>query len=816
MFDILVWWLLITSIGIAAAPLAFHFFRALPGRGYAFAKVLGWLAVGYVYWLLAILGFVTNTFSAMAFIILLFACASWWFGRRADSSGATPLAWLRTEWRFALLVEFVFLASFLAFAYYRAHNPEIDGTEKPMEFMFLNSILKSETFPPHDAWLSGFAISYYYFGYVLVAILTKLSGIQPSIAFNLGLTTLFALSATGAFGLGYALVKASENESHGAAVRSRSGSDAAAYGIGFLSIFLLLIVGNLEGSIESLHSAGYLSPQFVQWLDINNLDTAPINKTFVPSDNWWWWRASRVLNDHDPRNNDHVEVIDEFPSFSFLLGDLHPHVLALPFGLLGLASAFEILIGRGVFPFPFNRQNVWRILLLGVIVGAFGFLNLWDLPTFGFVVVASYALVEWRQRGMSRETLINVAKFAVVLGGLSVLLYSPFYIGFQSQARGVMPVVPFKTPIQQYLIMFGLFDFILASFIGKLILKNGDGFARVWGDALRFAILLVLVPVLIAVGVILVLVLSPDLQAQVASALPINPAGNIPQQTVVIFFSRLLAQPWVTLLQIILISSVGVLILPRSFATREGDRRDAGIRFALLLALTAFTLTFGTEYIYIRDTFGTRMNTVFKLYYQAWALFAMAAAFGVYYLWRNLSRLPRVVFAAGFGLLFAVSMVYPVLAAPNRTDNFKGDATLDGMAQVQKYAPDEYAAIKWLNENAPDDSIILEAPGPQYSDWNRFSMGTGFPTVLGWAGHELQWRGNSVEIDQRNPDVEQIYKSLDANRAKDLLAKFNIRYVIITPREQQKYALATVMIDKFKRIGKVVFEQGNVKIFQVE
>src|SRR3972149_5534325 len=122
----------------------------------------------------------------------------WWLGR----AGLAELrAWLREQAALALAVEALFLAAFALMAVVRAYNPEILGTEKPMEFMFINSILRSPTFPPHDAWLSGHAISYYYFGYVMVASLARLTGTTSSVAFNLGLALLFALTAVGSLGV---------------------------------------------------------------------------------------------------------------------------------------------------------------------------------------------------------------------------------------------------------------------------------------------------------------------------------------------------------------------------------------------------------------------------------------------------------------------------------------------------------------------------------------------------------------------------------------------------------------------------------------
>jgi len=107
----------------------------------------------------------------------------------------------------------LFLVAFAAWAVVRAANPEAVGTEKPMELAFINAILRSPNFPPHDPWLSGYAISYYYFGYVIIAMLAKFTGTAGGIAFNLGISLIFALSACGAFGLVYNLFECIETGS---------------------------------------------------------------------------------------------------------------------------------------------------------------------------------------------------------------------------------------------------------------------------------------------------------------------------------------------------------------------------------------------------------------------------------------------------------------------------------------------------------------------------------------------------------------------------------------------------------------------------
>jgi YYY domain-containing protein len=239
----------------------------------------------------------------------------------------------------------------------------------------------------------------------------------------------------------------------------------------------------------------------------------------------------------------------------------------------------------------------------------------------------------------------------------------------------------------------------------------------------------------------------------------------------------------------------------------------------LLLAFTGFLLTFGVEFVYLRDQFGTRMNTVFKFYFQTWTLFSIAAAYAVFYLARKLNGIARVVWFIVFALLLGASMVYPALAIPNRADDFAKKPMLDGIAWIRESNPGDYAAIQWLRANAPRGAVTLEAPGGEYSYGNRISMATGLPTVLGWAGHESQWRGNSklykddaMGID-RAADVARIYQTLDPQETLTLLDKYAIKFVVVGQGEREQYGLAKPQVDKFGKVMSLVFENGDTRVY---
>ncbi len=206
------------------------------------------------------------------------------------------------------------------------------------------------------------------------------------------------------------------------------------------------------------------------------------------------------------------------------------------------------------------------------------------------------------------------------------------------------------------------------------------------------------------------------------------------------------------------------------------------------------------------------MNTVFKFYYQAWVLLALASAYGVYYVIEKAKGLGRVLFLAGIVVLVALGMVYPLAAGFDKAGGFAHQPTLDGLAWVRQYSPDEYAAVQWLNENVSGTPAILEVSGGSFTEYGRVSSRTGLPTLLGWGGHELQWRGNYDEPGRREPDINAIYSSTDTQSVLTLLEKYGITYVYVGSLERGKYSPAALA--KFDRFMDVAFQQGNVTIYE--
>jgi len=408
------WWLLLQLFGLVGLPMAFRLLGNLPDRGYVFARPLGLLLTGYLLWLGGSLGFWQNGAGGTLIAMLLVAGLGVWLYLSRPDKDVSIVSWLRAHSTYWLAVEVLFAVALLAWIVYKAYNPNLEtaGGEKWMEIAFINATLRSDNFPPQDPWLSGFGISYYYFGYVLMAMVTRLSGLPAASAFNLFIPTLFALTLTGAFSLVYNLV-----DSRAGTMGEEAPGAGRAIGFGLLGALFVGILGNLEGLLEVLHSRGFFPIAFWRWLDIIDINEPPIPGGWIPTRFIWWWRASRVIHDCsfqgmltgdcNPPNN--WEVIDEFPFFSFLLGDVHPHVLALPFVLLALALALNLILnGKSANQQTSNLKSRisnlfasafggWpQFFIYAICLGALGFLNTWDFPIYLFVVTLAFAL--WRAR----------------------------------------------------------------------------------------------------------------------------------------------------------------------------------------------------------------------------------------------------------------------------------------------------------------------------------------------------------------------------------------------------------------------------------
>jgi hypothetical protein len=261
-------------------------------------------------------------------------------------------------------------------------------------------------------------------------------------------------------------------------------------------------------------------------------------------------------------------------------------------------------------------------------------------------------------------------------------------------------------------------------------------------------------------------------------------------------------------------------------ADSSHPRLSPSVLFVFLLIFLGVALTLSVEFVYLRDNFNTRMNTIFKFYYQGWVMMGLAST---YALWWLLNRGDKVMGVIGAYICAALSagmilagLFYPVLAYNDRVEGFKASLkpNLDGTSALAARSPDDWAAITWLNQNVSVPAVILEAPGHSYDYEGRISALTGLPAVLGWALHEDQWRGNYVEQGKREPDIATIYTTRDGQKTLDLLHKWNVSYVILGDTERNYIrglcdnlefgCNAASAVDKFEGLLPAVYTGGTM------
>ncbi len=1040
MIEAVIWFLMIELIGIAALPVAFQVFRFLPERGYTLAKPLGLLGTGYLVWLVSMLGLPFNPLVCWLGFILLFVTADGWLLLRQGRRLLRDMgAWFARHAWFVLLVELVFLLAYAYLLNMRSYTPEIRDYEKFGDFAFLKSLTLSDKMPPYDPWMSGYPINYYYFSHFMMAMLIKMTGVDPDIAFNLIIAGIFALTCLAVLGIGYNMVRLVQG-------LNRTWRHALLFGL--LALVMVCVMGNLD------------SVRQIFWPNTANGETGITNFVF----SWWW--PSRVIWDYMPDASSGgliytwSQTINEFPQFSFLIADIHPHVMTLPFALLAIALALNILVTPAGSPaLNMRRADGWFFSgVVAVTVGALYFLNTWDYPTY-LILVLLAALVRVRLvpkqpafvagpvAPPGEEVAIEPAKegrwarirrngYARWLGwsaglvAVSLALYLPFHLTFVSLV-GDFPVpepvasVPIlgsiakliifvawdRTPLLGYLLVFGLFAFPILSFLVlKLWPYLKEPYAYLdepgynpknevdWGNTWSFQLATGGIALFIisemtfyvlklnsAITVILAIVALPFLGVGLAllglETLERYRAERRAAQLrwgAFILAALMVAGGWILHFELygpflIVAIASGLLIwfesrpavveLEAHEAPPEDAPQNGGLnlwaadRFVLLMILLAVVIDFGTELIIVRDVFNSRLNTLFKFYYQSWVLFGLAAAYAS---WRVLSwawkiapfnnpneperldevepqpagrlagplpqaslrlnpalgmaggaggnlafrslqmptapEAPRIsggspaldlaglddpeaeeaedyvqarpyrpwwrwLWAFGLGLCLLGGLVFPIFGAYEKTNHYTQRVGLDGSTWLRDGGstgaglPEDYRAIEWLkNQIAADPSFIkpiLEASGEDWVDYSRVSTFTGLPTLMGWPGHENQWRGGkayarpgtfdcglllakyNLRPPQTRPSLQRdepncrlqlidfIYSTDNVQLAQTLLHAAGVQYVYVGTLEeglinrggtiQKQYPPEG--LTKFGQFMKVIYQSGSVTIY---
>ena len=830
---VLAWLLVVELIALIAFPLSYFVFRPLADRGIVLARLLGLLAVAYATWLVVNLNFMEFSVAAMLLGLLAVAGLS---GAVLIGLRREIIEFVRHRWRLLVTGEIIFLAAFFAFVVIRALNPDLwhpyRGGEKPMELAYFNALLRSTISPPYDPWFAGGYLNYYYWGYFILAIPTRLAGIVPTVAFNLAVPLLFALTASGAFSIVYNLaegVRRSRRPSRSTMTHVTDVEADAEYA-GDYKENPLQEFSRTETAIRSPVTAGITAALFVGF--IGNLDGliqlgqgvwGRLQGTGASILAFDFWRSSRMLPNQesiDPgpltfwlwgKGDLPPEVswhITEFPYFSFLFADLHAHMMAIPFTILVIALGLNVAVGLK------QLSIVWGVsalAMLAVAVGALWPINSWDYPSYLVLCLALVGLAAYGAWSSPKAAIAGGACIGISVAILSVIAFYPFHQSVETFGTGI-EATRWKTPLANFIGIHGLFLFIIGSFLAwqsrrALYLVVGQRLGVRYLDAA------------VATGA-----------HRRAHQGRLRLLAGIGLLAAAFFAVQGFATAGVLC---VFLALTGLALWDTLTSSGRGKEYSA---FPLVLTGLGIGLAIGVDLVRVEDDIG-RMNTLFKYYLGVWVLFGLSAAYFLWRMWYDHEFRPvkfnglRYLWLGVVGALILSSLIYTALGTQARiADRFHPlPATLDGTAYMleavhrEKEQPIELKwdleAIQWLQDHAQGSPVILEAHTEQYRWGGRMSIYTGLPTVLGWPWHQIQQRGPySGEVHVRAKDVEQIYTTENVQQARELLDRYDVTYVVVGDLERVFYpgeGLGKFDIMAQQNTAARVFDNGHTAIYEI-
>ncbi|HVS11728.1 MAG TPA: DUF2298 domain-containing protein, partial [Planctomycetota bacterium] len=611
---ILVWVAALELLGLVAFPLCWLAFPRFADRGWMLSKAVGLLVVGFSGWLAASLRWAPWSRATLLAAIVALGGAGIVLGWRARGA---LIGFLRERSGLVVGQEIVFWAFFAFLLWCRYQNPDLwhaaRGGEKPMDFAYLNAVVKSSYFPPYDPWFAGGYINYYYYGFVLAAVPVLLTGVAPAVAYNLIVPTFFALTAAGASSGASALVSAlGPKLPAGADLRRRllwgTAGALLVVGVGNLTEPALVVRG-LRQLGGAQHGVEVPARQAITQAVAGASELRRPEVGWPLPNDWWFWNASRAI----PHPETEPPAITEFPFFTFLFADLHAHMMAMPVTLLVLALAIHLAlstapVGRGD-PFGRSASTSWMheacvLLLLALAVGGLYAINTWDYPLAVLLLSLGLLLREASRSGWLAPRAWWSAGWRVALVAVAGrLLYHPFHDSFVSAYTEAMRWTGARTPVAAYLAIHGLFLLLLLSWMVRelALSRRLRGLHRMTRCALRHR------------------ARAPrtlrSLRRLIAPGDAVLTAGALSSSAAA---GGLLAAGF----RLEAFLAAALLLTAALALERAREPAVLVMCFAILIGLGLSALV---EHVVLSGDIG-RMNTVFKFYLQIWLLWGTCSA----------------------------------------------------------------------------------------------------------------------------------------------------------------------------------------------
>lgn len=709
---VLGWLLVLELLGLASFALLVPLLHRLPDAGAGLAKTAGLVLPAAAVFTLTTRAGITLSRGLVGGVVGGYLALG--VGAAFRCRALIADVW-RTRRRTLLQVEVLTLLAFGALLLLRAADPDLwhpyRSGEKPFEMEMLTAVLRTPTLPPYDPWFSGGALNYYYGGYLLLSVPARLLRTSPALVMNLAPAVLAAATVGAASSAGAALWSTSRRAALLADGRSLARRGRA--------------VGLLAAGFVLLLPSSSIVPILYDRL---------VHGARGPID---WWSLSRTF----PRS----PIATEFPAWSFLFSDVHPHLLDFPLVLSAIALAVAV---AQLLRHDTTRHAVAGAAVAGVLVGATRAVNTWDLPLTGgllaLALLGGIALRAPRRR-------LGLAAAAAVAG--AVITWGP-YVRRSDVTDAGIELETLRSPLRSWSLHHGFFATLTVLLVVAALLRlPTPAGRRAW----------------YGLGGVL---LAPVLLGAWAGRAPLGMSVALAGATA-----------WAA-------------------STRRG-RDDAPGPLPFLALALGWSVVAVVEVVSVVNDFD-RMNTVFKSWLQAWMLLAVGSAALVVDLWSpppphrgRLRSLPgRLAVACGgvriaTGAAAVLAVAFATLAVPARLEDriSTGGLRLDGLAYLDAglqvgaptaYDPgDDRALIGWLQRNVAGIVTVAERPAPDYQ-WNgRIAVHTGLPSIVSWGYHQSQQRRRyGAAVVQRGIDADALYASTDPVAITQVLQRYDVRYVV--------------------------------------
>ena len=834
--NVVLWSMLIFLFGIGVFPLTARIFNKFGSGGFIISQALGIILTSLVIWTFTYMQITRFNLPCVIGAYVVISAVCWGIKplRKAALSKLSEPMFVER----AVIEETAFVVIFCLMCYFKGYLSDINGQEKYMDYGFIMSMLRNDTLPAKDMWLAGSNINYYYFGQFLWALVIKCSQIKPAIAYNIAMCTATALPFAMAFSFGTMLIETAIN--HGF-----HDSPIPKYLGGTLTAFAVSIWGNSHSFFYDPDSIGNsLVPLFAKM----GCEVGDYEHFFYPDSTRYIGYNPKIAN----AGGDFT--IEEFPFYSYLIGDLHAHVISMmiilviaclmlafinaaayPNGAeMKLKRSFDNLKPGGRLAEEFKVTLTIPFVLSAVLLGVAQMTNYWDF-LFYFIFCSMAALI----------VNVRVSRvFADLWGSIYFVMNTAFILSFYLLS-GSDPLLLIS--LESILMVFAyLFCVLDPCALTRTSFQMSFMFTVAHIAALPFNLKFEMI--------------SNSLRRVVNNSTVYQLFILWGTHVIigVVFFA------WVLFTKNYRLTGGKGKAANADAPTEDmnhngwtnpvqkffGTRNIADV-FVCGIVVVGIMFIIAPEIFYVWDIYTEgylRSNTMFKFTFAAFIMLSEAMCYAATrFIWFVNKKGHYSTPALITGFICIILMVIPghyTLAGLQQRNDGLSYIGLDGTAYIETHQSsdfyDEYGGnltsylkgIEWLNANVKGSPVICEGYGDSYTDRCIVSAYTGLPTVFGWQTHEWLWRYSSVvdketaksveEPEQlvlqrliypRQSEVDIIYESEDPEAIQAVINKYNIRYIILGGLEYAQFDgdNTDLFYDMF---GEPVFSYEDLLIFK--